>query len=68
MTAIKECRVCGKYVAARATRCPGCGVKKPTATKVEANLDAVASTAFALGLLCVVIVVVLVACIGIVAG
>ena len=43
---MKPCRECGHQVANRAKICPSCGVKKPTATKAEANLDAVAATAF----------------------
>lgn len=68
MTALKECRVCDSPVANRARRCPHCGAKKPTASKLEAGLDATGAAMFKLGLLMILLVVVAVACIGIVAG
>ena len=64
---MKPCRVCGQPVAARAKTCPHCGVKKPTATKIEAGLDATASAAFKLGMLICLLAVLVVACIAVVA-
>ena len=55
-TILKDCRECGQPVAARAKTCPGCGVKKPTATKAEAGLDAVAAGAMGIFWLIVLIV------------
>lgn len=67
MTALKDCRVCGQPVAASAKTCPGCGAKKPTASKIEAGLDATGAAIVKLGLLLIMLAVVAVACLGIVA-
>ena len=65
---LKDCRECGHPVAARAKTCPHCGVKKPTATKAEANLDAFAGATAKLAFLIMALVVIVVVVIGIVAG
>ena len=64
---LTDCRECGQPVAARAKTCPSCGVKKPTATKAEAGLDAFAAGAFKLGLMICLLAVIVVACIAVVA-
>ena len=64
---LTDCRECGQPVAARAKTCPGCGVRKPTATKAEAGLDALAAGTFKLGLMICLLAVVVVACIVVVA-
>ena len=64
---LKDCRECGQPVAARAKTCPNCGIKKPTATKAEAGLDAFAAGAFKLGLMICLLAVIVVACIAMVA-
>ena len=61
------CRECGHQVANRAKMCPNCGVKKPTATKIEAGLDAFAAGAFKLGMVLCLLAVLVVACIAVVA-
>ena len=63
---LKDCRECGKSVANRAKTCPNCGVKKPTATKAEAGLDAIAAGAFKLAMMLCLLVVVIVACVSLV--
>ena len=68
MTALKDCRVCGQPAAARAKRCPGCGAKKPTATKIEAGLDATAGAAFKAAFVIIVFGVLLIGCIAVIAG
>ena len=65
---LKDCRECGQPVAARAKTCPHCGVKKPTATATEANLDSFAGGAAKLAFLIMALVVIVVVVIGIVAG
>ena len=55
---------CGALCPNRAKTCPGCGVKKPTATAAEANLDALAGGAFKLAFLIMVLVVVVIVIIG----
>ena len=63
---MQDCRECGGAVAARAKTCPHCGVKKPTATKLETGLDSFAAGAFKLGLMLCLLVVVIVACVSLV--
>ena len=64
---LKDCRECGRSIAARAKTCPHCGVKKPMATVAQANLDTVASNAAAAGCLIIILVVVLFLIIGLAA-
>lgn len=64
---LEDCRECGQPVAARAKTCPHCGVKKPTATKAEAGLDAFAAGTFKLGVMICLLAVLVVACIAVVA-
>ena len=66
---IKSCRECGQSVAARAKTCPHCGVRKPTATKAEAGLDAFAgATAKLAFLIMALVVIVVIIIIGIAVG
>ena len=44
------CRECGHQVAKRAKACPICGARHPTKSKLEANLDSLASGAFKAGM------------------
>ena len=46
---LKHCRECNHQVAKRAKACPNCGARHPTKSKLEANLDSIASGAFKAG-------------------
>ena len=64
---LKPCRECDHPVATRAKTCPNCGVKKPTATKLETGLDSSAAWMFKLGLTLCLLFFFVVAC-GVLAG
>ena len=72
---LTNCRECGHQVAKRAKACPNCGARSPTKSKLEANLDALASSSFKAGAgltfgipLLVILGIVLVAVIASIAG
>ena len=46
---LTNCRECNHQVAKRAKACPNCGARHPTKSKLEANLDSLASGSFKLG-------------------
>ena len=60
---LKDCRECDHPVATHAKTCPNCGVKKPTATKLEAGLDTAAAGAFQLAMMLCLLAVIIVACV-----
>ena len=47
---LANCRECKRSVAKRAKACPHCGARHPTKSKLEANLDSLASSSFKAGM------------------